>query len=41
MTNEKDIKLEYIHALADILLDLTAGDARLQTLIEIIYKESE
>lgn len=41
MTNEKDIKLEYIHALADVLIDLTAGDWRIQTLVEIIYKESE
>lgn len=41
MTNEKDIKLEYIHALADVLIDLTAGDGRIQTLLEIIYKESE
>lgn len=41
MTTEKDIKLEYIHALADVLMDLTVGDARIQTLIEIIYKESE
>lgn len=41
MTTEKDIKLEYIHAIADVLLDLTAGDHRVNVLVNLIYKESE
>lgn len=41
MTTEKDIKLEYIHYLADVLLDITAGDPRVQALVELIYRESE
>lgn len=41
MTTEQDIKLEYIHALADVLIELTTGDHRLNVLIELIYKESE
>lgn len=41
MTTEQDIKLEYIHALADVLLELTAGDHRVNVLVNLIYKESE
>lgn len=34
------MKLERIHHLADILLDLLAGDPRLQTLAELILETS-
>ena len=41
MTTEQDIKMEYIHALADVLLDLTADNAKINTLVNLIYQESE
>lgn len=41
MTTPQDIKLEYIHALADALLDLTCDNPKINALIDIIYKESE
>ena len=41
MTTEKDIKLEYIHAIAEILMDLTAGDRRINVLVSLIHAESE
>ena len=41
MITEKDIKLEYIHAIAEILMDLTAGDHRINVLVSLIYAESE
>lgn len=34
------MKLERIHNIADILLDLLAGDPRLQTLAELIIETS-
>lgn len=40
MTTNQDIKLEYIHAISDVLLELTADEPRINTLIEIIHKES-
>ena len=40
MTTEKDIKLEYIHALSEVLLDLTAGDRRINILVSLIHQES-
>lgn len=41
MTTEQDIKLEYIHAIAELLVDMTAGDHRINILVSLIYKESE
>lgn len=41
MTTEQDIKMEYIHALADVLIELTAGDQRINVLVNLIYQESE
>lgn len=41
MTTEQDISMEYIHALADVLLDLTAYNPKINTLVSLIYKESE
>lgn len=41
MLTIQDIKMEYIHALADVLLDLTADNAKINVLVNLIYKESE
>lgn len=41
MTTEQDIKLEYIHAIAELLLDLTAGDYRVNVLVSLIHDESK
>lgn len=41
MTTEQDIKLEYIHALADVLLDLTCDNPKINVLVDLIKKESE
>ena len=41
MTTEQDIKMEYIHALADVLLDLTSDNAKINALVSLIHKESE
>lgn len=41
MTTEQDIKLEYIHAIAELLMDLTAGNQRINILVSLIHQESE
>ena len=41
MTTEQDIKMEYIHAVAELLMDLTAGNQRINILVSLIHEESE
>ncbi len=41
MTTTQDISMEYIHALADVLMDLTTDNAKINALISLIYQESE
>ena len=41
MITEQDIKMEYIHAIADVLMDLTADNAKINTLVRLIHTESE
>ena len=41
MTTEQDIKLEYIHAIAELLMDITAGDRRVNVLVSLIHEESK
>lgn len=41
MTTNQDIKLEYIHAIAEVLMDLTAGDYRINVLVSLIHEESK
>lgn len=41
MTTTQDISMEYIHALADVLMDLTTDNAKINALVCLIYQESE
>lgn len=41
MITQQDISMEYIHAIADVLLELTSDNAKINTLVSLIYKESE
>lgn len=41
MLTTQDISMEYIHALADVLMDLTSDNAKINALVSLIYKESE
>mgnify|MGYP003302219303 CR=1 FL=1 len=41
MTTTQDISMEYIHALADALMDLTCDNPKINALVALIYRESE
>ena len=41
MTTEQNIKLEYIHALSEILMDMTVGNHRINVLVSLIHEESK
>lgn len=41
MTTTQDISMEFIHALADALMDLTCDDPKINALVTLIYRESE
>lgn len=41
MTTEQDISMEFIHAIADALLDLTCDNPKINALVAIIHRESE
>lgn len=41
MTTTQDISMEFIHALADTLLDLTCDNHKINALVALIYRESE
>jgi len=41
MITNQDISMEYIHAIADVLMDLTTDNVKINALVSLIHRESE